>query len=452
MKIIILLFLLLAVFTEFAFAQVKEEWVVKYNSSANDSDNAYDIEMDIDKEGNVYVAGTSKNEISGMDYLIIKYNQVGEELWKHTYSGNGNYKDELLGLVLDDLNNIYVTGYCFNTDTEKDITTIKYSSNGEIEWVKNYNGSANKSDLGTAIGIDHEANIYVAGNSIDEYTGSNVVIIKYSSTGSEEWIQTYNCEGNSSEWTSSICIDKENNIIISGTTYFKNGANCFTLKYNTPGNLIWAKEYKGNGNSENYNEITSMVCDKNKNIYLTGSSIGKETGRDYLTIKYDTDGNEKWVKRLNGTSNVGDGTDQDIARDVKVDEYGNVFITGPSVGKGSGNDFLTVKYDSAGSLKWLNRYDGDFAYSLTIDNLGNVYVTGLSHVKEVFGKGICVTIKYDVNGELEWNKKYSNNDFNLNLPFKITLDESLNVYVAGISTGGISGRDIFTLKYSQDKP
>ncbi len=43
-------------------------------------------------------------------------------------------------------------------------------------------------------------------------------------------------------------------------------------------------------------QATAIAVDKNGNVYVTGSSVGSDPFGDYATIKYDKDGNTKWVK------------------------------------------------------------------------------------------------------------------------------------------------------------
>jgi len=76
---------------------------------------------------------------------------------------------------------------------------------------------------------------------------------------------------------------------------------------------------------------------------------------DYATLKYDTNGNELWVTRYNGALNRYDGA---IA--IAVDAYGNVYVGGTSyiidVGWGVG-DYAVVKYDTDGNQLWMRYYN-----------------------------------------------------------------------------------------------
>jgi hypothetical protein len=120
---------------------------------------------------------------------------------------------------------------------------------------------------------------------------------------------------------------------------------------------------------------------------VTGSSEGSGTSDDYVTLKYNSDGQQEWVARYNGP-----GNHVDDAYAIAVDDSGNVYVTGDSGGTDSADDCATIKYNSDGQQQWAMRYNGagnfvDYAETIAVDNAGNVYVAGQSDFD-------YVTIKY----------------------------------------------------------
>ena len=199
----------------------------------------------------------------------------------------------------------------------------------------------------------------------------------------------------------------------------------------------WVARY--NGPTNEYDEGQAIAVDGSGNVYVAGYS-----GGDYVTIKYDTSGQEQWVARYNGGS----------ARAIAVDSSGNVYVTGQSVGSGGSLDYATIKYDSAGQEQWVARYDGpangdDSASSLVVDSSGNVYVTG-----ESLGLGTALdyaTIKYNSAGQQEWAARYNgpaNGDDYAAYAGAIALDGTGNVYVTGGSAGLGTYDDYATIKYN----
>ncbi len=135
----------------------------------------------------------------------------------------------------------------------------------------------------------------------------------------------------------------------------------------------WVARYNGPGND--YDGAVAIVLDSSGNVYVTGDSIGLGTGADYVTIKYNSSGEEQWVARYNGGS-------ADAATAMAVDSSGSVYVTGQSWSATTSNyDYATVKYNADGQEQWVARYDGpandyDYPTRIAVDSSGNVYVTG----------------------------------------------------------------------------
>ena len=192
----------------------------------------------------------------------------------------------------------------------------------------------------------------------------------------EEWVARWNGTINDDDGATSITVDADGNVYATGwTTISYLMRDYITVKYNSAGQEQWVAMYNGPGN--NQDRANAITVDSNENVYVTGYSYGVDSHKDYATIKYDATGVQQWVARYDGPSNGGD-----TAYDIALDEDGNVYVTGYSDGGWSDADYATVKYNSQGEEQWVARYNGvmgigdDCAYALTLDENRNVYVTG----------------------------------------------------------------------------
>ncbi|MBE0432798.1 SBBP repeat-containing protein [candidate division WOR-3 bacterium] len=205
------------------FAQVDTAWVRTYNGPANGSDYARGIA--VDNAGNVYVTGNSANNDSwpyDYDYLTIKYTPAGDTAWVRRYAGPGSAgenDDYALAIAVDNSGSVYVTGHSPGSGTSDDIATIKYYPNGDTAWVRRYNGPANDVDVGRAIAVDADGNVYVTGYSYDGVTSDNYLTIKYDPAGNVVWMVEYNGPGDGGDYANAIVLDDAGNVYITGTSF-----------------------------------------------------------------------------------------------------------------------------------------------------------------------------------------------------------------------------------------
>ncbi len=443
-KLLILVILLLVALPiivslpNYALAQVDTAWVRRYNGPANGDDRPAGIT--VDGSGNVYVTGTSKGSDLEMDYdyATIKYDPNGNELWVRRYNGQANDQDWANGIGVDGFGNVYVTGtardtaiFCdtFPIDTLIwcdtimiwEYATLKYYPDGGTAWLRTYRGAGSgfwppvgSDACAYVIAVDGHGNVYTTGWSLfDTVTGPDYTTIKYYPDGNTAWIRTYSGPGLYGDMASAMAVDGSGNVCVTGfsQTYSDSihwYSDFATVKYDFAGNQLWARTY---GPLDGYNGANAIAVDNSGNVYVTGCSIGSGTGYDYATIKYYPNGGTAWIQRYNGPGNSDDG-----ALAIAVDDSGNVFVTGSSG---------TIKYDAEGNQLWLDSLRGS---DIALDSANNVYVTG------------AVTRKYDSDGNQLWVGSWGGS--------YITLDSSNNVYVAGSIWNG-TAYDYVTIKYVQ---
>jgi hypothetical protein len=426
-----------------ANAQVTEEWVRIYNGPGDYNDQA--VAIALDPSGNIYVTGTINDDVTGLDYGTIKYDPSGNELWIAKYNGPGNNNDEARDIAVGPSGYIYVTGHSVSNQTSYDYATIKYDSNGNQIWVARYNGPGNGYDDAFDLTLDSSENVYITGRSYFN-SGTQCATVKYDSNGNELWSATFDSPGNYVDDGHAVAVDLVGNVYVTGwTSGYGTKYDIITIKYDAFGNEIWVSRYNGPGND--WDRGCDVAVTPSGNAIVTGyrRDIGPNN-YDYITIAYDSLGNEIWVAIYNGP-----GNDTDQAMDMALDSSGNIYVTGRSIGNGSGYDLATIKYDPFGNEDWVVRYNSpnnlsEEAWALDLDSSGNVYVTG--RVWEMSTSWDYITVAYDNSGKELWAARYNGPGNGPDWARDICVDSSYNVYV----TGWVEGIefDYATIKYSQD--
>ncbi len=444
-KFVCLVFIPCFLFASSLFSQVTTQWSSRFNGAAGDTDIV--TAMTIDHDHNTYVTGYSNGNGTGKDFATVKYSQSGEQLWIALYNNNEVNSDDIAkGVAVDASGNVYVTGSSFGNGTFDDYITIKYSPSGSQLWSSRYNGKGNDQDIPSAILVDGLGNIFVTGYSVGATTSEDYATIKYNSGGSQQWIATYNNKlMDDIDIATSMVLDGSGNIYVTGYSIGTGSQEDYaTVKYNSAGVELWNKRYNGTGNG--YDITTGLALDAAENVYVSGYSFGSSTAEDFATIKYNSGGDELWVARYNGPSNS-----FDITTSIAVDNLNNVYIAGYSYNNATSEDYTTIKYSSDGNEMWVASFDGsgdfDIAKSLKVDNNGGVYVTGSS-----FNSGTeedYATIKYNSDGIQQWIETYDGKTNGSDIATSLVLDGSGNIYVAGYSNDGVDNLDYITLKYSQ---
>ncbi len=382
------------------------------------------------------------------------------------------------------------------------IISFGFFSDGFAQnWTWAEHAGGNDDDAGTGIVVDASGDIYITGfmrsSSITfggimysnaSYPQDDGIISKLDPAGNVLWL--HGMHGTGRERGSKICMDPSENlfatgyswsnpVFFSGSIYCQNNgqADYFLTKYDSAGNAIWARN--GGGAANEYgNDICS---DPAGNIYVAGNysstslnaggqSITNSGGDDFFLVKYDTDGNGKWVKGAGGSS-------QEKAYGICSDSEANLFVCGvfdsPSLDidnitlNGTGTlDLFIAKYDSSGQVLWAKSAGSgglDYANAVCSDDQGNVYMTGWFQDTIEFGNTTLIAqaycdlfiVKYNPGGDVVWAVRAGGGSITQGK--SISIDRSGNIFICGqISThpttfGSIvvpvvGGTDVFVLK------
>ncbi len=422
------------------------ELVVKYDPQGNRlwrkvHQNARLRGVVVDESGNIIITYSQgiKREIK-----TTKYEGDGTELWSVTYSPSDPIPVEPFSLALDDNQHVYVVGR-----SGIDIIIIKYDlEDGTQKESSRYTHPDNIFATPVSIGVDIHGDIFVAGSIRDIFTGTDYIVLRYPPSGEYVWERRFRGEGGLSI-VNDMYVDSDGNSYVTGSTdIFSGNRDFLTLKFNEDGELLWYVTYDGPANR--WDEAIAIDVDSEGNVYVTGMSEGMGSGFDYATIKYNDAGEELWVARVNGSA-----SEDDIPVGIRTDADGNVYVSGYNMMEDSYEDFTTVKYNTFGQLQWIARYDGgqeDRATAMDIDADGNVYATGWSRNPE--GSPDVFTIKYDRDGNEVWNSYYNSPENRSDEANDIAVDAEGNVYVAGMAAGKFivlkydaSGEEIWSATY-----
>lgn len=409
----------------------------------------------IDGDGNVYVTGYITNTNNNTDMCVLKYNSAGAQIWTQVNNGPGNGDDKAYAITIDKANNVYITGYSTGVGTMHDITTIKYTPAGSLVWIKTFNGTANHDDESNSIVVDDNDNLYITGFTTSAGTGSDMCTIKYNSDGIQQWVKVYNSSNVSEDKAYAITIDRSSNVYITGFSSSNHNsvldsANYTTIKYNSSGTQQWVASYNGSGGSTD--KAYAITLDGSDHVIVSGSSIGANGLSQFATIQYKSNnGSEKWVRTFSGMG-FGSGANAVVAKNDN-----NVFVTGWCNSNENGNaNYATVKYDDDGEQQWVAYYNGgangdDVAKSIDIDNKGDVYVTGSSKVKGPYGTfNHYATMKYSKKtGSLVWLMTYTGNNYVDEASALAIDDNSGSVVTTGSSMNIFMNFDYATVKYTK---
>jgi hypothetical protein len=393
-----------------------------------------------------YLCGATLNSQGDYDILTRKMDASGNELWTQTYAGVGNGDDFGADIQIDNVGNVYVCGVYYKDATDSSNAIIlKYNSTGTFKWSKTHNGAGSRNDIFTAMQVSGNAIVAVGSTWQGTTNKYDMLMMRVDSSGNQVWVQNWN-------YATANLNDGAVNLYTSGTKLFvAGGAQSATTTYKyavlnvkfSDGSILGSTITGGTGFG--IDQVTDLQLDANMNIYITGAALDATTLYDIRTVKLDSALNIIWADSWDGGNNL-----NDFGSGLYLDAAGNVIVTGSMQTTSSGLDYVTLKYNSSGTLMWDAAFDGaggdDSASCVVVSqtDTNKIYVSGYSYngsTKDYW------TIRYDGAGNQLWDIGFNNLANTDDRAFAIALDTVGNIVVAGQNKLNDTTYTYTTVKY-----
>ena len=397
-----------------------------------------------------YVAGATMNGSGNLDVLVAKYNSGGHLVWIQQYNGAANSADFATDMYISGTY-VYLTGaVCSNTAVpESDILFMKLAkSNGAIQFNVKYNGVASGIDAGRAISNDlTNSYIFITGTCGNASGYGDVVTLKYDPSGNLIYDKIYNYAANLNDAGMFLKPGSNRMDVPCALQSATNGYRVGTLSYSVTTGAVIATSIGTAVTTSSVNSLQDVALDASGNYFMAGGQDVSGQGTNFYIQKILAAPalTSAWTYTYNNSAFNGD----DIAKAIKLDGSGNVYISG-SISTASGKDIKLIKLNSSGVLQWsvTSTFTGDDEIAdMTVDASNNLYLTGY-RTNSTYGDKNYYTAKYNSSGTKIWEVEtdgVSKNDMATN----ICLDSLNNVIVTGQSETDVNVYRYLTVKYVQ---
>ena len=440
--------------------------------------------VDVDKEGNVYIAGSFKDtakfgnetleaEGSRDDAFIAKVNNAGTVVWAQRLGGKDS--DVAYGITVDESGNSYVAGSFQDEVTFRTATPTEDDSELDVAKVSDDDPTSNDTDSPPVTNTEEI--------TFDSNGGDDAFIAQMDKDGKVQWAIQFGGEGD--EYADGITVDSQGNTYITGSfeeevTFGEansltadGSSDGFVTKVNASGEVVWANQFGGNDTDEGY----EVAVDEDGNSYVMGmTGFSSANAGEIYIAKIDETGEFEWKETFDGAaSNKGSG--------IAVDKDGNTYFTGyfedtatfgntTLTSTGGSNDGFVTKLDADGDVLWAKKFGGlsdDKGYGIALDESEDIYLTGSFEDQLIFGENIqldnsgdedAFIIKLDTMGKVKWAKNLGSESADVGYDIAVKGDNV--TYVAGSFEGNATiddksishegSSDAFVVKLVEELP
>lgn len=401
-----------------------------------------------DANGDLLVIGNTVASANDSDWIVLKYNDLGDLLWTFTWDGPFHGVDRLYDAALDAVGNLVIVGTGKVDSTDLDLSVVRVTASGTLDWEYLYDGGAGANDEALSVALGEDGSVYVTGNTtIDTLVPPKTIVQRISTNGQLIWSNVF---GDEDDFPCSGHVVRliNDRVHVFGHYWPYFGVAGFTQTVlDTLGTLIQHNE------GPPPSGLGGPVCYE---MDGAGNGYWGTFGR-FRVIKVKPDATIDWAYMH--PSNLPWNVSADECIDLLIDAEGYLRATGRHYGSDyqgptyTSCDILTLKMDTAGALIWESRYAYqaallcDIGQQLFVDDAMNTYVAGRSqHVSIGTDYDFCV-IKIDPDGNYIGDIRYIGPNGGDDVLFDILADGT-DVYVTGMSMDSFDRSHIVTQRYS----
>jgi len=460
-----------------------------WSRSYDDGNGAdeYAISIAGNTEG-VVLAGSSIRNGSG-DFFFIAVDTFGNQRWKEIVDSDDSADNRLVDLAIVE-DGLVATGYS-SVGTNSNIWTVKLNTDGAQQWQQQFQsiGRSYPADLV----VDSNMNVLLTGFSELSSNHSQMLVVKYSQSGTELWRDAIGVDNPFHHDGRAIAVGADGTLCVTGFGYSReDGWDMITAAYSTSGEKRWQQNYTAPSTSREI-AIRSVRDEQNK-LYTIGHSFTGERGWDIVLFCEAPTGEKLWNTILD------EHGEDDLV--VAIQRFENhLYVMGSSRSASGSVDVVLYKYSLFGELLWKRFYrgasdrnpvalaisdsgelfiaarDGQNATSSAtllaiapdgyllweyraVDNMSDIMVVPTAMAVcgnkiALVGNGLVgttdqdfVTSLFHMDGQHLWQRTYGGNSGYIDSAVDVLLEPDENVIVCGTSYEDGYNSDISVIRYS----
>jgi uncharacterized delta-60 repeat protein len=396
---------------------------ITFNSVADGIGNDEVVAMTKDSLGRIIAVGSSTNPDGHSDLVVWRFNPEGnldtsfadQGIFIHNNAAGGDGNDRGLGVVTGSSNEIYISGSSQSPDDDTDMVVWKLTPSGQLD--NSFNGTGifthhdagggELNDQGTAIKLDFQGRIVVAGSSFYSSTRRAMALWRllpngtldkdFNGTGFVSYSGCIDCNN----FGNSLVIDFSNNIIVAGRAdqeassvirgnmalwkFLSDGSE--DTSFGSGGLFTHHSAAGGNG----LDTANDLILAGSGHILVTGFSRNSSGNNDMVVWRLNLNGSLDTSFRSTGFSVIDNSvfygiSSNDIGEKIRMDSQGRILVVGACkedlcAWRLSENGSIDPSFGGSGFVSHDSAAGGfslDSGNSFVFDSEGRIFVGGYS--------------------------------------------------------------------------